>query len=161
MKKIVLFVLTFAPCMCFAQEEFKVTITDALALKTLSISYEHYATEQTSIGISGLFNFEGKNSDFRYNEDRMYTAFVRHYFSPQNVWNFFGELFFSYNQGTDETHGIITEYSDGALGLALGYKYISSGGFTVDIYGGMGRNLFGNDSPIIVPRAGVSIGFQL
>ena len=99
MKKIVLFVLTFAPCMCFAQEEFKVTITDALALKTLSISYEHYATEQTSIGISGLFNFEGKNSDFRYNEDYMYTAFVRHYFSPQNVWNFFGELFFPTTKG--------------------------------------------------------------
>ena len=59
MKKIVLFVLTFAPCMCFAQEEIKVTITDA-GPKTLSISYEHYATEQTSIGISGLFNFEGK-----------------------------------------------------------------------------------------------------
>ena len=56
MKKIVLFILTFAPCMCTAQEEVKVTITDALALKTLSISYEHYATEQTSVGISGLFN---------------------------------------------------------------------------------------------------------
>ena len=52
---------------------------------------------------------------------------------------FFGELFFAYNQGTDETHGIISEYSDGALGLALGYKYISSGGFTVDIYGGLGE----------------------
>ena len=31
---------------------------------------------------------------------------------------FFGELFFAYNQGTDETHGIITEYSDGALGFS-------------------------------------------
>lgn len=91
----------------------------------------------------------------------MYTAFVRHHFSPQNVWNFFGELFFAYNQGADETHGIITEYSDGALGLILGYKYISSDGFMVDIYGGMGRNLSGKDSPIIVTKAGVSIGIQL
>ena len=161
MKKILPFFLIFTTYLCRAQQEIKVNITDALALKTLSISYEHYATEQTSLGASGLFNFEGKSSDFRYNEDQMYTAYVRHYFSSQSLWNFFGELFFAYNQGDDESNGIFTEYSDGALGLAIGYKYAYLGGFTVDIYGGMGRNLFSQDSPVIVPRVGVNIGFQL
>ena len=144
----------------FAQQEIKVNVTDALALKTLTVSYEHYATQQTSVGISGLFNFEDESSDFRYNEDQMYTAFVRHYFSTESLWNLFGELFFAYNTGDKERNGIVNDYSDGALGLAVGYKYISSGGFTVDIHGGLGRNLFTDDSPRIVPRVGVNIGFQ-
>lgn len=143
-----------------AQEELKVNVTDALALKTLSASYEHYLTEQTSVGVSALFNFENESSDFRYNEDRMFTPFVRHYFSVESLWNFFGELFFAYNQGDEENGATVTDYSDGALGLAVGYKYISPGGFTVDVHGGLGRNLFSKDSPTIVPRIGVNIGFQ-
>ena len=51
-------------------------------------------------------------------------------------------------------------YSDGALGLAVGYKYTSPGGFTVDIHGGAGRNLFSKESPRVVPRIGVNIGYQ-
>ena len=151
-------------CFCassYAQDEIKVNITDALALKTLTLSYEHYATERTSVGLSGLFNFEDESSNFRYKEDQMYTAFVRHYFSSESLWNLFGELFIAYNSGDDErSGGTVIDYSDGALGLSIGYKYISPGGFTVDIHGGLGRNMFSEDSPTIVPRIGVNIGFQ-
>ena len=58
MKKLVLGVLMLVMGTSFAQQEIKVNVTDALALKTLTVSYEHYATEQTSVGVSGLFNFE-------------------------------------------------------------------------------------------------------
>ena len=64
-------------CFCassYAQDEIKVNITDALALKTLTLSYEHYATERTSVGLSGLFNFEDESSNFRYKEDQMYIG---------------------------------------------------------------------------------------
>lgn len=164
MKKLTFILLLFCSGVTFAQEEFKVNITDALALKTLNVSYEHYVTEQTSVGISALFNFENESSDFRYNEDQMFTPYVRHYFSTQSTWNLFGELFFAYNKGDEETVvnnvAVSEDYSDGALGLAIGYKYISSGRFTVDVHGGLGRNLFSKDSPTIVPRVGVNVGFQ-
>lgn len=164
MKKILLLLLLSTTGILSAQEEFKVNITDALALKTLTISYEHYFTEQTSAGISGLFNFEDESSDFRYNEDLAITPFVRHYFSTESLWNFFGELFFAYNTGDEEilinNLPVSNNYSDGALGLAIGYKYISTGGFTVDVHGGLGRNLFSKDSPTVVPRIGVNIGFM-
>ena len=163
MRKIFVLFFVFASYICSAQQEIKVNITDALALKTLTVSYEYYATEQTSVGVSGLFNFESESSDFRYTEDKMFTAFARHYFSTESLWNLFGELFLAYNDGVSgnlDTNGIPIEYSDGALGLAVGYKYISSGGFTVDIHGGLGRNLFTDDSPRVVPRIGVNIGFQ-
>ena len=160
MKKLLLLLVFSCFGFASAQEELKVNISDALALKTLTLSYEHYVTEQTSVGVSGLFNFENESSDVRYNEDQMYTGFVRHYFSTQSLWNLFGELFVAYNQGDEESNGTVTNYSDGALGLAMGYKYVSPGGFTVDIHGGLGRNLFSDDSPTLVPRVGVNIGFQ-
>lgn len=163
MKKIILGIFLLSFSISFAQKEIKVNIFDALAFKTLTLSYEHYMTDQTSLGASGLFNFEGESSNFRYTEDQMYTAFVRHYFSTESLWNLFGELFFGYNEGIsgiNENNGTPLEYSDGALGLAVGYKYISSSGFTVDVHGGLGRNLFADDSPRIVPRLGINIGFQ-
>lgn len=163
MKKICLLFFVFISYFSNAQQEIKVNVTDALALKTLTVSYEYYATEQTSVGGSALFNFESESSDFRYTEDEMFTAFVRHYFSTESLWNLFGELFVAYNQGVSgylDNGATPIDYSDGALGLAVGYKYVSSGGFTVDIHGGLGRNLFTEDSPRVVPRIGVNIGFQ-
>lgn len=52
------------------------------------------------------------------------------------------------------------DYTDGALGVAVGMKYVSERGFTVDIYGGAGRNLFSSNSPIVVPRVGVNVGWR-
>lgn len=164
MKRIGLIVAFLITGFASAQEEVKVNITDALALKTLTVSYEYYFNEQTSLGISGLFNFEDDSSDFRYNENLAITPFVRHYFSTQSLWNFFGELFLAYNTGDQNSivagFPVSDNYSDGALGLAIGYKYTSPGGFTVDIHGGAGRNLFSDESPRVVPRVGVNIGYQ-
>lgn len=148
----------------FAQQEIKVDIADALALKTLDISYEYYLSDQSSVGISALFNFEGKGSDFRYNEDRMITPYFRHYFTTEAKWNFFGEGWFGLNFGEKEINngGNITykDYTDGALGIGIGSKYTSAGGLTIDVHGGLGRNLFGSDSPIIVPRVGIGVGYS-
>ena len=147
-----------------AQDEVKLNITDALALKTFTVSYEHYLNDQTSLGLSGLFNFEGESSDFRYNENFVITPYLRHYFSTESLWNFFGEVFLAYNSGDQESvvngFPVSDNYSDAALGIAGGYKYTSPGGFTVDIHGGLGRNMLSKESPKIVPRVGVNIGYQ-
>tara|TARA_R110001632_G_scaffold114733_4_gene226148 strand:- start:12124 stop:12621 length:498 start_codon:yes stop_codon:yes gene_type:complete len=164
MKKTTLILSLLFASFLSAQEEVKLNITDALALKTLTISYEHYLNKQTSLGVSGLYNFEDESSDFRYNENVVITPFVRHYFSTESLWNFFGELFLAYNTGDQESvvngFPVSDNYSDGALGIAAGYKYTSPGGFTVDIHGGLGRNMFSKESPRVVPRVGVNIGFQ-
>ena len=164
MRKILLVFAFFFSAISFAQQEIKVDLTDALALKTLDISYEYYISDQSSVGVSALFNFEGKGSDFRYNEDRMITPFFRHYFTTEAKWNFFGEGFFGINFGEKEINngGVISykDYTDGALGISVGTEYISAGGLVIDIHGGLGRNMFGSDSPIIVPRVGVGVGYS-
>jgi hypothetical protein len=57
MKKTILLFALLATSFLSAQDEVKLNITDALALKTVTASYEHYFDQQTSLGISGLFNF--------------------------------------------------------------------------------------------------------
>ncbi len=164
MKKF-LFSIVFLTSFCVqAQQEVKVDLGDALVLKTLEVSYEKYLSEVSSIGVSALFNFEGRGSDFRYNENQMITPFFRHYFTSEAMWNFFGEVWMGINFGEYEVdpNGNLRyeNYTDGALGVAIGSKYVSEGGLVIDIHGGLGRNLFGSESPLIVPRVGVGIGYR-
>lgn len=164
MKKLFFFLIALISFSSFSQQELKLDIADALVLKTLDISYEFYLNDNNSVGLAALFNFEGRGSDFRYNENQMITPYFRHYFQANGSWNFFGELFFGLNTGEDEVvNGAVTtyeDYTDAALGVGIGTKYASEGGFVIDIHGGLGRNLFGSRSPIIVPRIGVGVGYR-
>lgn len=157
MKKTLLIIVLFISSFAQAQQEVKVSISDALVLKTLSVSYEYYTTERSSVGLSTLINFEKKAASFRYNEEWMISPYFRHYFTDSSNWNYFGEVFMGINGGESKKHG---KYTDSALGLAIGSKYISSGGFIVDIYAGLGRNMFTSKSPVIVPRVGVNLGYR-
>lgn len=165
MKKILAVIAILVSSFTYAQQEVKIDIFDALVLKTVEVSYEHYVSENSSVGISALFNFEKQSADFRFNEDKMITPYFRHYFTTEAKWNFFGEAFLGINSGDKEievTNQPTTyeSYTDGALGIAVGTKYISDGGFTIDAYAGLGRNLFSSNSPIIVPRVGLNLGFR-
>jgi len=165
MKKLLLVTFFLVSSIGFSQQEIKIDIFDALALKTIEASYEYYIDEQSSVGLSALFNFEKQSADFRYNENRVFTPYFRHYFTTTNKWNFFGEAFMAINSGTKtiEMNGSPNEYkdySDGALGVAVGYKYSSEDGLTIDGHIGIGRNLFSSFSPILVPRIGVNVGYQ-
>lgn len=166
MKKILLIAVILISSVSQAQQEIKVDILDALALKTLEVSYEYYTSERSSVGTSVLYNFEKRSSDFRYNEKFMITPYFRHYFTNNSNWNYFGEIFLGINKGEKEIDLIgsnvkkYEDYTDGALGVAVGSKYISSGGLIVDLYGGLGRNMFSSDSPSIVPRVGVNVGYR-
>lgn len=70
MKKLLFTLAVITASFTQAQQEIKLDISDALVLKTVEISYEKYINEQTSIGVSGLINFEKNSADFKYNEKR-------------------------------------------------------------------------------------------
>lgn len=165
MKKLLFTIAILTVSFTQAQQEIKIDLFDALVLKSVEVSYEKYLDDQSSVGITGFMNFEKNSADFRYNEKRAITPFFRHYFTSDRTWNFFGEGFFSFNFGEKEIEMIggpntYEDYTDGALGVAVGAKYISEGGLTIDVYGGAGRNLFSENSPIVVPRLGVNIGWR-
>jgi len=164
MKKILL-ALTFAiTSLSYAQQEIKLDVGDALVIRSLEFSYENYLSEDSSFGVSALFNLAKQNVSFRYNENLMITPYYRHYFTADESWNFFGEGFVGVNSGKKESvkdSGVYDiKYTDAALGLAVGTKYVAKGGLVIDVYGGLGRNLFGSDSPVLVPRLGLNIGWR-
>ncbi|MFT6959810.1 MAG: hypothetical protein ACJA17_000906 [Polaribacter sp.] len=164
MKKIVLLCSLLVSSFGFSQQEIKLNIANSLVMRSLDISYEKQLSIENSFGISMLFNLVEQEKDFRYNENMMITPYFRHYFSAELQWNFFGEVFIGINSGKKETvensNNFNLEYTDAALGIAVGTKYTSKGGLIIDIYGGIGRNLFLSDSPVLVPRGGLNIGWK-
>ena len=165
MKKLLLVLLLMITSFSYAQQEVKVDIADAIIIKNLDFSYEKYISEGTSFGLSLAFNIAKQDASFRYNENMMITPYFRNYFSTGEKWNFFGEAFLGVNSGKKESNedsgNYDIKYTDGALGVAVGTKFVSSGGFTIDLYGGIGRNMFSSDSPTIVPRVGLNIGWRI
>lgn len=166
MKKTILAFVLLVSSFAYAQQEIKLDIGDALVIKSLEFSYENYLTENTSFGISASFNLNKQDVSFRYNENTMITPYYRQYFSTNEQWNFFGEGFIGVNAGKKESDPINnpdifdTKYTDAALGIAIGTKYISTSGLTIDLYGGIGRNLFASNSPTLVPRLGLNVGWR-
>lgn len=164
MKKFTLFFTLLVSSLVFSQKEIKLDIADALVIRSLEFSYENYINEESSFGISALFNLAKQDIDFRYNENVMITPYYRHYFTSEYKWNFFGEGFIGINSGrkkSDENSDDYNiRYTDAALGVAVGTKYVAKGGLVIDIYGGLGRNLFGTDSPVLVPRLGFNVGWR-
>ena len=164
MKKIILFFTVFVSSFTFSQRELKLDIADALVIRGLEFSYENYINDESSFGISALFNLAKQDIDFRYNENVMITPYYRHYFTSDYNWNFFGEGFIGINSGKKEaiedSGNYDLKYTDAALGIAVGTKYVSTGGLIIDAYAGVGRNLFGSDSPVLVTRVGVNVGWR-
>jgi hypothetical protein len=164
MKKIVLICSFLVSSFGFSQHELKLNIANTLVIRSLDISYENQLSIENSLGISVLFNLVEQEKDFRYNENIMITPYFRHYFTADQQWNLFGEVFIGINSGKKETvkssNNFNLEYTDAALGVAVGTKYTSKSGLIVDIYAGIGRNLFLSDSPILVPRCGLNIGWK-
>jgi len=163
MKKIICTLVLLISALGFSQQEIKLDIADALVIRSLEFSYEQYITVENSFGISVLFNLADQETTFRYNENMMISPYFRHYFSTDAQWNFFGEGFVGVNSGKTTASGStndLQKYTDAALGVAVGTKYISKGGLIIDAYVGAGRNLFGSDSPVLVPRAGLNVGWR-
>jgi hypothetical protein len=164
MKKLLLILSLISSTVAYSQHEIKLDIADALVIRSIEFSYESYLTEDSSFGISALFNLAKQDLSFRYNENIMITPYYRHYFSTNKQWNFFGEGFLGINSGKKEgvkdSNKYDIKYTDGALGVAVGSKYIATGGLIIDAYVGVGRNLFGSNSPVLVPRVGCNIGWR-
>ncbi len=164
MRKWMFIVFVLLVCSLQAQQELKLDIADGIGMKTIDISYEKFVSEDTSLGLSVLFNLNDETTDFQYNENFMLTPYVRHFFTTEYQWNFFGELFLGINSGKEESiadsENFDLDYTDAALGVAFGLKYVSNGGFVIDIHAGAGRNFFSDISPAIVPRVGVNVGWS-
>ena len=52
------------------------------------------------------------------------------------------------------------KYTDLAVGISVGGKWVSRRGFVAEIYAGIGRDMLTNSDLEVVGRGGVSIGYR-
>ena len=182
MKRIVLLgMVTFMSCHgLFAQDvlqdnpdkdELKINVFNLLAFEFVDVSYERLLDEESSFGVGFLVNIGNDEGIFDYYRKFSITPFYRRYFSQTYAGGFFIEGFgmlntgeediFNFNDITLATERIGENYTDFAIGISIGGKFVSRKGFVAEIYSGIGRNFFSSEfSPEVVGRGGVSLGFR-
>ena len=134
--------------------------------------YEYKLNKHSSIGadLNITFNAEkgSKNS-----EDFSFSPYYRQYFFSKEDYGakgFYGEGFFKFYTYENDTYlfedsiNTNTEaYFETALGVGIGWKWVSNSGFFIDINGGLGRNLGFADDPNdrdFTGKFGVNFGWQ-
>lgn len=140
-----------------------------MVLGALEVTYERLLNEESGIGISVLIPVDKNvNSDINY----FVTPYYRFYFGNKYASGFFLEGFGMLNSLNDNItyyNGDYyiedkTTYTDFALGIGLGGKWVSKRGLTGEINFGVGRNLFNseNNNTIfdIVGKFGITLGYR-
>ncbi len=150
--------------------EMKINAFNLIAFTFLDLSYETLLNEEASLGVGILFNLGSDDEIFDEIRDFSITPYYRQYFSKQYAEGFFVEGFGMLNSGRqvdffedfEQTQPIEGEsFTDFALGISVGGKFVSPRGFVVELYTGLGRNLLGSEyAPDVVSRGGISLGYR-
>ena len=182
-KKLMLFMLLFHVAFCgFSQtddvskvastkvktNEIRLNMSDLLLLHTIGATYEYTEHSELGAGLTARLNLSENNGGI-IDEKYSITPFVRYYLIKKQDYGskgFYVETFLKLFGGNYNNNGWYdtrqNTYWEIALGIGLGYKYVSSSGFIVDLNLGLGRSLGVSDwnsSDAIVGRGGVLFGF--
>lgn len=152
--------------------EFKINMSNLIAFKWLDVAYENIISEESSIGVSVLASFDDERDNKSLDEYRTFsvTPYYRHFLHSRYADGFFVEAFtmvhtgkiedYDYDANSSIRSDYDDKYTDFAVGVSIGTKYVTPGGFVAEAYAGIGRDLLGNSDLEIVGRGGVSIGFR-
>jgi len=172
MKKITLLtLLLFASLSLFAQKnnyqevlsknELKINMSNLIGFKWLDIGYERILNEESSIGIGTLFSLDSSSEGLDEYRTFSITPYYRHFFSSKYAQGFFVEAFTMLHTGEDYfSNEYKQNYTDLAVGISVGKKWVSRRGFVAEIYAGIGRDMFDQSDLEVVGRGGVSIGYR-
>jgi hypothetical protein len=71
------------------------------------------------------------------------------------------EFYIDFDEITMQSNYDTEKYTDFAIGVSLGGKFISKRGFVAEVYGGVGRNLTNSDNIVeVIGRGGISLGLR-
>jgi hypothetical protein len=182
MKKFTLIsMLLIATIACFSQEkenqeflkqnEVKINMSNLIGFKWLDVGYERILNEESSIGVGVLFSLDPNIDGIDEYRTFSISPYYRHFFSNKYARGFFVEAFTMLHSGKEDydvyadfpPYQTITfeeKYTDLAVGISVGGKFVSKRGFIAEIYAGIGRDLLGNSDIEIVGRGGVAIGYR-
>ena len=158
------------------RHELSLDVTAALAIPALQPRYEHILGRYAGVGVDLFLALSDDDNNFDELEKFSITPFYRQYFFSKEDYGakgFYGEGFLkAYTYKTEEyiysSVGNTVEeenFFETALGVAIGWKWVSNSGFMIDLSFGIGRNLgFSSESedyrPTVIPRGGVHFGWR-
>ena len=153
-----------------SQNELSINAFNLVAFGIIDIAYERVINESSTWSIEGFYH----PSDEEYIDDAYYKDFsltgkYKHFFSSTYARGFYVHGFGMFSIGEYETGYFeddfggeyeTEDYSDFAIGFGLGGKFVSTGGFMLDLNTGIGRNLFNNKAPEIIGQFMVNLGYR-
>ncbi|MBK5210120.1 MAG: DUF3575 domain-containing protein [Flavobacteriaceae bacterium] len=176
MKKITLSALLFIVSLSlFAQEnesgqnELKINMSNLIGFTWLDITYERLINEESSFGVGTLVSLDNKTEGLDEYRTFSLTPYYRQFFSSKYAQGFFVEAFTMLHSGKDYNYYSNSEpydtrveekYTDLAVGISVGGKWVSRRGFVAEVYAGIGRDLLNQSDMEVVGRGGVSIGYR-
>ena len=135
--------------------------------------YEYVLNKYSGIGADLNINFDDEFRSTQILEKFSFSPYYRQYFFSKEDYGakgFYGEGFLKFYTYENETYffgdsiNTNTEaYFETALGIGIGWKWVSNSGFFIDINGGLGRNLGFADDPNdrdLTGKFGVNFGWQ-
>ena len=176
MKKITLSTLLFIVSISlFAQEnelkrnEMKINMSNLIGFKWFDVSYERLLNEESSIGVGTLFSLDNESEGLDEYRTFSITPYYRQFFSSKYAEGFFVEAFTMIHSGKDyeynydpyiDQNSTENKYTDFAVGISVGGKWVTKRGFVAEVYAGIGRDLLNQSNIEVVGRGGVSIGYR-
>ncbi|MDP5157901.1 MAG: DUF3575 domain-containing protein [Flaviramulus sp.] len=153
--------------------ELKLNMTNLIGFKWFDVGYERTINEESSFGV-GLLTRIGSDRDDSdgLDEYRTFsiTPYYRHFFSNKYAQGFFVEGFAMIHSGEDEFYSYdpITQtesfrgekYTDLAIGVSAGAKFVTKRGFIAEIYLGIGRDMLEQSDIEVVGRGGIALGYR-
>ena len=163
-----------------AKNELTINIFNILVFGAIDGSYERILSDHSSVSL-GVFSKkinknEGEDFDLSkaYSKEFSITTKFKYFFQERNTaWGFYAEGFAMYSDGINEKDVEVTEpdggtttrevdvdYTDVAIGVGVGGKFVAKKGFLIDLSFGLGRNMFNRDSPDLVVVPNINIGYR-
>ena len=151
--------------------ELKINMSNLIGFKWLDIGYERILNEESAIGFGTLISLDNSTEGLDGYRTFSITPYYRHFFSYKYAQGFFIEAFTMIHSGEDEEYYYSDfppydsdfneyKYTDLAVGISVGGKWVTERGFVAEIYVGIGRDMLNNSDLEVVGRGGVSIGYR-
>lgn len=134
-----------------------------LVIGAFEVTYEATLNEESAVGVSVFLPIDKEvSNDIKFN----ISPYYRFYFGEKYAAGFFVEGFGMLNS-TNRNIELFVEAEDDfrtdfALGFAVGGKWVTKRGFSIELFGGIGRNLFNNDDTDyeLIGKGGVNLGYR-
>lgn len=154
------------------QNELSIGALNLVAFGALDLTYERIIDQNSSWAVEAFIKAldrDNENVGDAFYKDFSLTGKYKYFFGDRYARGFYvhgfgmlsnGEYVQSEYYSNGGYQSSLESYTDFALGFGLGGKFVSAGGFFLDLNAGIGRNLFNENAPTIVGQFNVNLGFR-